>query len=141
MVQIRAQVRIAATPEEVWPRITDHEGMPSWMPLRSVTLEREGAPDRDGIGARRVMRAAGPPIVEEVVAWDPPQSYEYTLVRGAPIRDHLGRVELVSRGDDTEVTWSVRFQPRIPGTGWLIGKLLGAALQRSLDKLRDRFRA
>lgn len=141
MVEIQARVRMAAPPETVWPHITDHEGMSAWMPLKSVTLSQEGSPDRDGVGARRVMRAVGPVIVEEVVAWDPPASYEYTLLRGAPIRDHRGRVELSAAGDGTEVVWSVRFRPRIPGTGWLLGAVLRRALQRSLDTLRDRLDA
>ncbi len=138
MVEIEARVRIAAPLETVWARLTDHEGMSTWMPLRSVTLSQEGHPDRDGLGARRVMRAVGPPLVEEVVAWDPPTSYEYTLLHGAPIRDHRGRVELSPAGDGTNVVWSIRFRPRVPGTGWLIGAVLKKVIHRSLGKLRDR---
>lgn len=139
MTHIVARARLAAPPEDVWPLITDHEGMVGWSALRSVTLKQEGTPDRDGLGAIRVMRAPGvPPIEEQVVAWDPPASYEYTLLRGAPIRNHRGRVELVRVPGGTEVTWTVRFDPTVPGTGLLIGTALQRALQSMLDALARR---
>lgn len=140
MTRIVARARMAAPPEDVWPLVTHHEGMVGWSALRSVTLRQEGAPDRDGLGAIRVMRAAPgvPPIEEQVVAWNPTDSYEYTLLRGAPIRNHLGRVELARVPGGTEVTWTVTFDPTVPGTGRVIGAALRRALQSMLDALARR---
>ncbi len=141
MARTVARTVIAAPPESVWSVLTHHEGMPAWSPLRRVVLEAEGAPDRDGVGAIRAMHAAGPVIKEKVVAWDPPRSYDYTLIAGAPIRDHVGRVELTPVPGGTGVTWTVDFRPRVPGTGGAIAALLGRALQGMLDRLRDRLEA
>jgi len=135
MSELEVRQRFNADPQTVWNSVTDHESMPQWSPLKQVTLRVEGAPERNGIGAVRVMKGPGPVIEEEVVAWDPPRSYGYKLVRGAPLRNHAGRVTLDSSGSGTEVTWSVRFDPIIPGTGWLFATVLRAALGKMLERL------
>ncbi len=135
MARTIARTVIAASPEDIWSVLTHHEGMPAWSPLKRVELEAEGTPDRDGIGAVRAMHGPGPVIREKVVTWDPPRSYEYTMLAGAPIRDHHGRVELTPTPEGTGITWTVTFRPIVPGTGWLISRVLGRALQRMLDRL------
>lgn len=135
MIRIEARQTFDAEPETVWEHLTDHEGMPRWMPLAEVRLSREGTDHRNGTGATRVMRGAGPPMIEEVIAWEPPTRYRYALRKGAPVRDHEGTVELRPSGSGTEVTWSVGFRPALPGTGRVLGAVLRVVLQRALRKL------
>ncbi len=141
MTTLRLSKRIDAPRDTVWSAVTHHEGMPTWSPLKSVTLSKEGAPDRDGVGAVRVMRGPGMRIDEEVVGWDPPNAYDYTLLRGAPIRDHRGRVELRDAGGATDVEWTIEFRPLIPGTGWLIRAALGRAIGGMLRRLKRNLEA
>jgi uncharacterized protein YndB with AHSA1/START domain len=138
MNEITARVRIAAPIDDVWAKLSHHEAMPDWSPLSRVTLEREGNPDRDGLGAVRVMKAPGPAprIKEEVTLWEPPSYYEYVLTAGAPIRDHLGRVELAESDGQTSVTWHIQFRPLVPGTGWLIARMLDRAINGMLRRAR-----
>ena len=63
-------------------------------PLRKSELEREGEPAPNGVGAIRVLRAVGPPLREEVIAYEPPSRFSYKLLSGLPVRDHVGTVEL-----------------------------------------------
>lgn len=127
--------------ERVWRAITDHEGMVAWSPLSKVVVVRDGNPERNGLGAVRELRGLGLRIVEEVVAWEPPAAFDYTLTRGAPVREHRGRIELADHGGVCRITWSVRFRPLIPGTGWLLKRVLAAALADMLRRLAARVEA
>jgi len=138
MASIVLRARIRAPQEQVWQALSHHEGFPEFSVLDKVTLKREGSPDRDGVGAVRVMCAPGLCVEEEVTSWDPPHGYEYRLLRGAPIRDHRGRVEVTGNGEATDVEWTVSFRPVVPGTGWLVGKLLQRGLGGLLRGLTRR---
>jgi catechol 2,3-dioxygenase-like lactoylglutathione lyase family enzyme/uncharacterized protein YndB with AHSA1/START domain len=138
---IVAETHVAAPRDVVWKVLTDHEGMAEWSPFREVTLVREGEAERNGVGAVRRMRAPGVALEEQVVRWMPPARYDYRLVAGAPIRDHAGCVMLRSVGDETEVTWIVRLNPIVPGTGPVIRAGLQRGLNAILRRLKQRLEA
>ena len=71
-------------------------------PLRRVELEREGEPAPNGVGAIRVLSAVGPPLREEVLAYEAPSRFSYKLLSGLPVRDHVGTVELTPQGGGTK---------------------------------------
>jgi uncharacterized membrane protein len=78
-------------------------------------------------------------IEEEITAFDPPKRMAYRLVAGAPVRDHFGEVRFDPEGSGTRVTWTVRFRPLIPGTGWLLRKALQRGLRTVLAALAKTF--
>jgi hypothetical protein len=82
--------------------------------LRSSTLEREGVPAPNGVGAIRVLRLVGPPIREQVTAFERPHLFVYKMLSGAPVRTHSATVELARQGTRTALTWRVDSIPRIP---------------------------
>ena len=136
MEKVVLQASIRAPREQVFATLADHEGFPSFSPLRRVTLRREGSPDRNGLGAVRVMTGPGMRIEEEVISWDPPNGYQYRLLRGAPIRDHRGEITVKDSGGASQVQWTVQFRPVIPGTGWLVRMALERALGGMLRSMR-----
>ena len=87
---------VAAPPETIFEVLTDHRGYSSITPLRKSELEREGEPAPDGAGAIRVLCAVGPPLREEVLAYEEPNRFSYKLLSGLPVRDHVGTVELTA---------------------------------------------
>jgi uncharacterized protein YndB with AHSA1/START domain len=120
--------RIEAAAERVWALLAEHERMPDWgAPVKRVTLLRAGGTDRNGVGAVRLVEAPLQRIEEEIIAWDPPRSFEYTLLRGAPVRDHRGRIDVVPEGGACTVRWRVTFEPTVPftGTALAVGLKLG----------------
>jgi uncharacterized membrane protein len=142
LVTVEIRTHIAAPPDAVWARLTDHEGMPGWLKgLHGVTLEPPGKPERNGIGAIRVLRAPGLRLREQVVAWSPPRHYEYKVLDGAPLRDHLGRVEVQPAAQGTDVVWRIRFHPAVRGTGWLLRLLLHRLIGSGLGRLRSQLEA
>lgn len=109
--------QIEAPPQTVFDVITDHRLYAKITPVPKATLEREGTPAPNGVGAIRVIGGAGPSLREEVVSYEPPSRFSYTVLTGAPIRNHLGTVELSPEGDGTRMVYAVRMAPTLPLAG------------------------
>lgn len=123
---------IAAPPAVVFETVTDHRRYPDFTPIRRAELEREGEGSEVGVGAVRVLRVAGPPIREEVIACEPPELFTYRLLSGLPVRDHVGTVRLEATGEGTRISYSIETTPRIPFTGPVVALGGRAAVGRLL---------
>ncbi|MGN6201062.1 MAG: SRPBCC family protein [Solirubrobacterales bacterium] len=106
--------QVAAPPEIVFDVLTDHRRYTEITQLRKAELEREGTPEPDGVGAIRRLTLAGPPMREEVLVYERPYRFSYTLLSGLPVRDHVGTVELSPSADGTEVVYAVKTTPTLP---------------------------
>src|SRR5262245_11963851 len=109
--------QVAAPPETVFEVLTDHRRYNQLTPLRKSELEREGEPAPNGAGAVRSLRAVGPPLREEVLAYEPAARFSYQLRSGLPVRDHVGTVELAPEAGGTRVVYAVRTTPTVPIVG------------------------
>jgi uncharacterized protein YndB with AHSA1/START domain len=125
--------QVAAPPETVFDVLTDHQRYAAITPLRKSVLEREGEPAPNGVGAIRVLSSAGPPLREEVLAFQPPKRFSYRLLSGAPVRDHVGTVALESSGDGTKVTYAVRTMPTVPLAGFAVVGVAKLAVKALLE--------
>ncbi len=140
---VERTVRIAAPIQTAWDVIANHERMAKWLGLGSVRRTVEGAVDRDGRGSERLLKLPGASITERVVAFEPPALYRYQVTEGSPFICHQGEIRLRARGDQTELTWRIRFRPKLPGTGrplatglnWLLGRVLRSGLKPHLEEL------
>ena len=125
MVEFTLTQTTTAPIEKVFDVLTNHRGIADYMPmLRRSTLDREGTPAPNGVGAVRRLEAIGPAIVEEIISYQRPSGYAYKLISGAPVRDHVGTVSLREAGTGTEATWHLRSTPKIPGLDWLLTPVL-----------------
>lgn len=124
---------IAAPAETVFEVLTDHARYAEITPLRRSELEREGDPAPNGVGAIRKLTAVGPPLREEVVAYDAPRRMSYTLLSGAPVRDHLGTVELSAEDGGTKMVYAVRTHPTIPVVGFAVVAVVKQSVKRLVD--------
>lgn len=125
-----------AAPEEVWAVYTDHAGWNAWAGFSRSWLEKEGAPDRNGVGAVRGFASGGVRVFEQVHEFEPPKRMTYAVVSGGlPMKDHLGEVILEPEGDGTRVTWRCRFDSRIPGLGGLQRRIVERVFRRALEGL------
>lgn len=130
----------AAPVEIVFDVLADHRGYAKITPpLRSSTLEREGSPDPNGVGAVRVLSLLGPPIREEIVEFERPRRLAYRALSGVPARSHGGRIELNPHGSDTRIEWHLESTPKLSFLEpvWpavmrpVIGQLLKAVVKES----------
>jgi hypothetical protein len=119
--------------------LTDHRRYTEITPLRKAELEREGEPAPNGVGAIRVLGLVGPPLREEVLAYEPGRRFSYKLLSGLPVRDHVGTVELTPSAAGTRVVYAVNTTPTLPlaggaflaGLGLAIKQLLGGVAKES----------
>jgi uncharacterized protein YndB with AHSA1/START domain len=114
MASFTFERQIAAPPQTVFDVLTEHHLYASITPMRRSVLEREGDPAPNGVGAIRVLTSLGPPLREEVIAYDPPSRFSYKLLSGAPVRDHVGTVELSADGSGTRMVYAVRTFSTLP---------------------------
>lgn len=126
MASFTFQRQIAAPPQTVFDVLTEHERYAAITPMRKSVLEREGDPAPNGVGAIRVLSSVGPPLREEVIAYQPPSRFSYKLLSGAPLRDYVGTVELSADGDGTRMVYGVRTAPTLPLVG---GAVIGVVKQ------------
>lgn len=131
---VEARVFLSAPPERAWRIATDHERMAEWSGFRPVTVTRPGEDERNGYGSQRTMHGPAGTVVEEVVGWDPPYSCRYRVIAGSPFVEHQGELQLEPRNGGTELTWRIRFRPRLPGTGTALRMLLKRMLQDALAR-------
>ncbi|HEX3172887.1 MAG TPA: SRPBCC family protein [Solirubrobacterales bacterium] len=124
---------IDASPETVFDVLTDHRLYSQLTPLRKAELEREGEADVNGVGAIRKLTAVGPPMREEVIAFERPGRFSYKVLSGLPVRDHVGTASLAANGGGTRITYAVRTTPTIPFAGALVMMAIKRAISRLLD--------
>lgn len=122
---------IRAPVEKVFDAITDHRNYARVTPLRTSTLEKEGTPAPNGLGAIRKLGLAGPPIVEEVIGYERPSFFSYKVLKGLPVSEQVGEVRLRDVGGATELTYTVSFTARIPRTE----PVLGAVQRQAIGQL------
>jgi uncharacterized protein YndB with AHSA1/START domain len=122
---------VAAPPEVVFDVLTDHRRYAEITRLRKSTLEREGDPAPDGVGAIRVLAAVGPPVREEVVVYERPNRFSYKVLSGLPLRDHLGTVSLEPSDAGTKVTYALKAIPTVA----FAGKVVMLGLERAVTEL------
>jgi len=124
---------IAAPAEVVFEVLTDHAKYSELTPLRKSELERQGETDPNGVGAIRKLTVVGPPMREEVIAYDAPSRFSYTVLSGLPVRDHVGTVELTPAAGGTKMVYAVRTHPTLP----LVGFAVVAAVKQAIKGLID----
>jgi hypothetical protein len=97
-------------------------------PIRKSTLQKEGDPAPNGVGAVRKLELVGPPIIEEVTAYERPTYFAYKVLKGLPVKEHLGEVRLSESGSGTRVSYTINYTPSIPGpaVGLILKQAIGA---------------
>ena len=145
--ETEVSVAIAASPDTIFERMSDHVGLSSWMgAVKAVELLEEGTP-RNGVPAvRKIIFAPAlwPSIVEKVTAFDAVErAYSYTITAGmVGVRDHLGTITVEPDGEGCVVRWAIWFE----FNPWVWGLFAGvfvrsfsASLQAGLDGLAAQY--
>ncbi|MGD1172493.1 SRPBCC family protein [Mycobacterium seoulense] len=118
--------------ETVFDAMTDHRAIAeNTRGFRRSTLDREGNPAPNGVGAIRRLVALGPPFVEEIIEYERPTRYAYKMLSGAPTRNHIGTIQLRETDTGTEVSWHLRSTLKIPG----VDRLMLPVFKRVIDEL------
>ncbi len=117
--RIEQTAHTAADPATVYALLRDGSTWPTWGPIESFELEREGEGEPEGIGAMRILRKGRVTGRDTVVAFTRDRSFSYAH-KGLPVRDYRGDIELTPADGGTSIRWRVGYSALIPGTGWLL---------------------
>jgi uncharacterized protein YndB with AHSA1/START domain len=115
-MQVTSHATVAAPIDVVWNTLTDHVGMSTWGPGVTVTMDRAGTEDANGVGAvRRITTPRpGPTIVEEVVIYQRPHVFAYKALSGTPFPGYAGEVRLTDEGSQTRINYTVSSTATFP---------------------------
>ena len=115
-MQVTSQTTVAVPIDTVWDALSDHVGIGRWAPGLTVTMDKVGSTDPNGVGAIRRIASAGPgpDIVEEVVASEPPHLLGYKALSGVPFPGYGGEVRLSEAGAGTRITYTLSSSASFP---------------------------
>ncbi|MDD3444057.1 MAG: SRPBCC family protein [Zavarzinia sp.] len=127
----------------VFAWLGDHEKFGSLLPGRTKRIvDGDGPGGVNGPGSiRRVSFGIGY-TDEKVTAVVPGEYVEYTVIKGGPVKNHLGRIRLKDSADGgTEIDYRIEFDPAIPFLGLPTEMLVRSIIGGGLAKLRRRLEA
>jgi len=115
-MQVTSQTTVAVPIDSVWDKLTNHVGMSSWGPGITVTMDKPGTPDPNGVGAVRRISSPGPgpDIVEEVVTFEAPNLFGYKALSGTPFPGYAGEVRLTPAGSGTHISYTISSTASFP---------------------------
>jgi uncharacterized protein YndB with AHSA1/START domain len=115
-MQVTSETTVAVPIETVWDALSDHVGMGRWAPGLTVTMDKVGTTDPNGVGAIRRIASAGPApdIVEEIVTSEPPHVLGYKALSGVPFPGYSGEVRLSEAGAGTRITYTLASSASFP---------------------------
>ena len=126
----------AAPRAQVFAAFADHARFGRIMGGRFTRIRDAAGSDPNGAGSVRELRGLGPAFEETIVTYQPPALIEYTVSRGSPIKNHLGRIEFSDTASGgTRVHYVIRFEPRVPLTGGLIAGILRGAWPKASQRV------
>jgi polyketide cyclase/dehydrase/lipid transport protein len=112
--------------------MAEHENLSQVLPARIKRL-RDGNTERNGVGSVRRMFMGGlMPLDEEVTAVEDNALIRYRVTSKGPIRNHQGTQRFSARDGGSRLSWSIAFDPVVPGTGKVIASGLELGLRRGL---------
>jgi len=134
---IEHTVTTTADPAAVFALLADGSTWPEWSPIGSFDLIEPGAGTPEGVGAIRVFSTGRIKSREQVVVARPNEAFSYVLLSGLPIRHYTAVVTLTPAGGGTTIHWRSTFRAKVPGTGWLYQRQLGAFIGHTVDGLAE----
>ena len=119
--------------EKVWSLIGDFSKAPG--PGIKVEVEKEGDMDANGIGTIRKLTIGKLCVREILDSANPPYTFTYRILSGAPMKEYLGKVRFEPRDNSTIIHWSAELTPKIPYTGWICSKVASDAQHCLIDEV------
>ncbi len=137
-VTVRASRLARVCPEVLFSLLDAPRGWPLWTVIGSVAFDQPDDEMMQDVGARRTFTTGVLHLYEEVVVRQPDRRIDYALLKGLPLDNYVGRIELSPIATYTRLDWSATFRPRSLALWWF----WRAAIWLILDRLsRDVVRA
>lgn len=113
MASTTVDVVIAAPREAVYKWFTERDGINPYVPV-DFTLKRPGSPEPSGVGAQYLIGKGGVGLLEETTKLVPGERMEYKVVKGAPVKRHVGVITFTDAANGTLVSYTMESEPSLP---------------------------
>ncbi len=139
---IQMNVEFNAPVEKVFAILSDHEAMGKTLGA-NIKRVQDGEGNVNGVGSVRKLTLL--PFVsfeETVTAFEQNRLVEYTVTKGSPLKNHLGRMVFSETDGKTHLHYTIQFDPKlpIPLSGLLLKTILEKAILTGLHKLAKQYR-
>jgi uncharacterized protein YndB with AHSA1/START domain len=137
MRTVRVERTLDAPIEAAFDLLTDHAAYKEFPGISDSELLKEGATDRNGVGAVRRVIIRPLKFVEEITAFERPTLMSY-LITGinVPLDHEGGTIELTEAGDGTQAVWTSTFRVPIPVIGGAVERAFWSpALSRGFGRV------
>ncbi|MEU2042343.1 SRPBCC family protein [Nocardia niwae] len=104
---------IAAPREVVYRLFADRESISPYIPVQ-VKLIKPGLTEREGVGAQHLIGLGPVGVTEEITKLVPGERMEYKIVKGAPVKRHVGIVTFADADNGTLVSYTMESDPSLP---------------------------
>lgn len=104
---------IAAPREIVYRLFADRESISPYVPVQ-VKLIKPGLTEREGVGAQHLIGLGPVGVTEEITKLVPGERMEYKIVKGAPVKRHVGIVTFTDADNGTLVSYTMESDPSLP---------------------------
>jgi len=112
-------------PEKVWQLIDDFGAIELYHPLVKTSETTNG--QTRGLGAERVCNFYdGNSIYERITEYDEGKSYVVEIFDTGkiPLKTAMATMKVNPVGENSEVDFTMRFEPKFGLVGWIMGKLM-----------------
>jgi len=138
---IQMNVTFNAPVSEVFAQLSDHEKMGEVLGAK-VKRVKDGKGNVNGVGSvRRITPVPLADFEETVTAFEPNKLIEYTVTKGSPIKNHLGRMVFSESNGKTHLHYTIQFDMKlpIPLSGLLMKTILEKLILSGLQKFGKRY--
>lgn len=128
-MQFSIERRIKSDPEKVWKLISDF----SLSPGQGVNVRVIEPGGENGVNLVREVTVGTMALTERIDSVEPGTSFWYSIIKGTPTKIYKGKGQVGRSGNETIITWSGDFTPKIPFTGAIIGMIAKKSVAKYLD--------
>ena len=134
---IQMNVTFNAPVATVFAELSDHEKMGKILGAK-VKRVKDGTGDINGVGSvRRITPVPFADFEETVTGFEPAKLIEYTVTKGSPIKNHLGRMVFSENNGKTQLHYTIQFDMKfgLPLSGFILKTALEKVVSGGLHKL------
>jgi len=127
--------------ETVFGTLTDHESFGNLMSGAQITRVVDSTGENvNGTGSIRSIKMPLAPAFEEtVVSYEKNKLMEYTISKGSPIKNHLGRMNFSEENGKTKLHYTIQLESKLPVP--FLGSILKLGVEKSISSLLSKLAA
>lgn len=137
MFRVEVSELIPRSPEFVFAALTDHDQYGQFPGVDSGKVLEPGAPERNGLGALRLVKAGPLQLHERITGYEPGKlmAYHIERARPLPVAHDIGEIRFSAEGDGTRVDWISAGRVAIPVIGPAIDRVFETKVRRAFSAM------